>query len=185
MLTIIGLLIASFMLYFPYYWCRIKQENEIDFGLKWFLDKNSKRDVIFALLFTLVPLTFVSMNWPAELGGAGPHKVSFMNALDYLGGGIAAAFIEETFYRGWLQTLLTRKTGAFIAIFITSLIFSLSHLIILAGKESVFLVYFLRLATFFPGLIMGWLRWRGRSVLPSIIYHAVCNVWAVWWAPIP
>ena len=179
MVTILGLLVASFMLYFPYYWCKLKKENEIDWGLKWFLTEKSKRDTIFALIFTLLPLTFISMNFPVEWGGGNiPHRLSFWNAIDNLGGGIAAAFIEETFYRGWLQTLLEKKLRRpFIAIIIASLIFALSHLILITG--------WLRVATFFPGLIMGWLRWRGGSVLPSIIYHGICNIWAVWFAPIP
>ena len=175
--NIIGLVIAAFMLYFPYEWCRYRHEDEKIYGLKWFMTKESKRDVIIALCVTLIPLTFISLNWPQKWGIAGPHRVPFWAALNNLGGGLAAAFIEETFYRGWLQTLLTRKIKAFAAIIITSLVFALSHLIVLTG--------WLRVATFFPGIIMGILRHRGGSVMPAIIYHAVCNIWAVWWAPIP
>ena len=90
---------------------------------------------------------------------------------------IAAAFIEETFFRGWLQTLTIKKFGVILGILSASLLFALSHLIALTG--------WLRVATFFPGIIMGILRYRGNSVLPSIIYHAICNVWAVWFAPVP
>ena len=43
----------------------------------------------------------------------------------------------------------------------------------------------LRLATFFPGLVMGVLRHRNGFVLFAIVYHALCNVWVVWWAPLP
>ncbi len=175
--NIIGLVIAAFMLYFPYEWCRYRHEDEKIYGLKWFMTKESKRDVIIALCVTLIPLTFISLNWPQKWGIAGPHRVPFWAALNNLGGGLAAAFIEETFYRGWLQTLLTRKIKAFAAIIITSLVFALSHLIVLTG--------WLRVATFFPGIIMGILRHRGGSVMPAIIYHAICNIWAVWWAPIP
>ena len=175
--NIIGLVIAAFMLYFPYEWCRYRHEDEKIYGLKWFMTKESKRDVIIALCATLIPLTFISLNWPQKWGIAGPHRVPFWAALNNLGGGLAAAFIEETFYRGWLQTLLTRKIKPFAAIIITSLVFALSHLIVLTG--------WLRVATFFPGIIMGILRHRGGSVMPAIIYHAICNIWAVWWAPIP
>ena len=175
--NIIGLVIAAFMLYFPYEWCRYRHEDEKIYGLKWFMTKESKRDVIIALCVTLIPLTFISLNWPQKWGIAGPHRVPFWAALNNLGGGLAAAFIEETFYRGWLQTILTRKIKPFAAIIITSLVFALSHLIVLTG--------WLRVATFFPGIIMGILRHRGGSVMPAIIYHAICNIWAVWWAPIP
>ena len=177
MYIVIGLLVAAFMLYFPYEWCRFRHEDERDYGLKWFLTRESKRDVIVALLVTLVPLTFVSLHWPYEWGGRGFKHPSLWQAIDQLGGGISAAFIEETFFRGWLQTILIRKTGIYIGIFLATLLFALSHLIVLTG--------WLRVATFFPGLVMAVLRLRGGSVMPSIIYHAVCNVWAVWFAPVP
>ena len=174
---IIGLIAAAFMLYFPYEWCRLRHEDEKTYGLKWFLTKKSKRDVIIALAVTLIPLTVITFYWPYEWGGRGLKNPSLIQALDYLGGGIAAAFIEETFFRGWLQTLTVKKFGVYAGIFISSLIFALSHLIAISG--------WLRVATFFPGLIMGILRHRGGSIMPSIIYHALCNVWAVWLAPIP
>lgn len=172
-----GLIAAAFMLYFPYEWCKRRHESEEIYGLKWFLTKESKRDVIIALLVTLIPLTIITFHWPVEWGGRGLKHPSLWNALDALGGGIAAAFIEETFFRGWLQTLTVKKFGLYLGIFIATLLFALSHLILLTG--------WLRVATFFPGLVMAVLRHRGGSVLPSIIYHAVCNVWAVWLAPIP
>ncbi|MBQ7196360.1 MAG: CPBP family intramembrane metalloprotease [Synergistaceae bacterium] len=172
----ISFLVALFMLYFPYEWCKRRHESEIFYGLKWFLTKKSKRDVIIALAVTLIPLTIITFYWPVEWGGRGLKHPSFWNALDALAGGIAAAFIEETFFRGWLQTLTVKKFGVYIGIFITTLLFALSHLIVLTG--------WLRVATFFPGLVMAILRHRGGSVLPSIIYHAVCNVWAVWLAPV-
>lgn len=174
--NIIGLAVAAFMLYFPYEWCRYRHEDEKIYGLKYFMTRESKRDVIIALCVTLIPLTIISFNWPQKWGVGGPHRVPFWIALNNLGGGLAAAFIEETFYRGWLQTILTRKIKAFAAIIITSLIFALSHLIVLTG--------WLRVATFFPGIIMGILRHRGGSIMPAVIYHAICNIWAVWWAPI-
>lgn len=174
---IIGLIAAAFMLYFPYEWCKFRHEDEKFYGLKWFLTKKSKRDLIIALSITLIPLTVITFYWPYEWGGRGLKNPSLWEAINYLGGGIAAAFIEETFFRGWLQTLAVKKFGVYIGIFISTLIFALSHLIAISG--------WLRVATFFPGLIMGILRYRGGSVLPSIIYHALCNVWAVWLAPIP
>ena len=173
---LIGLGAAAFMLYFPYYWCKIKHESEESYGLKWFMTRESKIYVTLALIITLVPLTFIALHWPVKWGGPLPKSPGLWQALDWLGGGLAAAFIEETFYRGWLQTLLTRKIGAISAIFLTSLVFALSHLIALTG--------WLRVTTFFPGLVMGYLRYKGGSVMPSIIYHALCNIWAVWWAPV-
>jgi len=183
LITALALLIAAFMLYFPYYWCRRRGESEEAYGLRWFMGKGAWRDTILATVFTLVPLTFISFYWPRSLGIGGPFRPSAWVAVNHLGGGLAAAFIEETFYRGWMQTLLARKWGPYAAIFFTSIVFALSHLVILILIEPSWLTIWLRLATFFPGLVMGFLRYKHGSVMPAIVYHAVCNVWAVWWMP--
>ena len=133
MSILIGLAAATFMLYFPYEWCRRRGEDEADYGLKWFLTRESKRDVMIALAVTLIPLTVITFYWPYEWGGRGLKHPGLWAAIDQLGGGIAAAFIEETFYRGWLQTLLTRKIGLYAGIFITTLLFALSHLVVLTA----------------------------------------------------
>lgn len=174
--NIIGLIAAAFMLYFPYTWCKWKNEREEDYGLKWFLSRQAKIDVVIALAVTLIPLTVIVMYLPQNWGG-GLKTPSFWEALNILGGGIAAAFIEETFFRGWLQTLAVRKFGAVTGILIATAIFASVHLIAVLKV--------IRLLTFFPGLIMALLRHRNNSVMPGIIYHAVCNVWAVWFSPLP
>ena len=171
----LGFLVAAFMLYFPYFWCRRRNESEETYGLRWFMGKGARRDALLATVVTLVPLTFVSFYWPRSWGLGGPFRPSVWTAVNQLGGGLAAAFVEETFYRGWMQTLCVRKWGACFAIFFTSAVFSLSHLFVAPS--------WLRIATFFPGLVMGLLRHRNGSVMPAIVYHAVCNVWAVWWMP--
>lgn len=175
-MNVIGFIVASFMLYFPYIWCRRRNETEESYGLKWFLTRRAKIDVIIALAVTLIPLTVIVMYMPRSWGG-GLKTPSFWEAFNTLGGGIAAAFIEETFFRGWLQTLTVRKFGAFTGIIIATALFAAVHLI--AVRKAV------RLLTFFPGLIMALLRHRNGSVMPGIIYHAVCNVWAVWFSPLP
>ena len=174
--NIIGLVAASFMLYFPYTWCRWKNEREEDFGLKWFVTRQAKIEVIIALLLTLIPLTLIVMYLPSKWGG-GIKTPSLWNTINILCGGVAAAFIEETFFRGWLQTLAVRKFGTVTGILIVTGLFASVHLIVNPHPS--------RLLTFFPGLVMALLRHRNNSVMPSIIYHAVCNVWAVWFSPLP
>ena len=174
--NVIGLIAAAFMLYFPYTWCRWKNEPEESYGLKWFMTRQAKIDVIIALAVTLIPLTVIVMYMPRSWGG-GLKTPSLWEAFNILGGGVAAAFIEETFFRGWLQTLAVRRFGAFTGIIITTALFASVHLI--AVRKLI------RLLTFFPGLIMALLRHRNNTVMPGIIYHAVCNVWAVWFSPLP
>ncbi|MCL1875684.1 MAG: SYNERG-CTERM system CAAX-type protease [Synergistaceae bacterium] len=170
--SIISLIIATFLLYFPYIWCKRKNEQYEAFGLRWFMTKDAWHNVIVLTMFTLIPLTPVVMNWP---GGQIPYRLSYTLIFELLGSGIAAAFIEETFFRGWVQTILSRKIGAFYAIIFTSFLFACTHLIINPS--------WVRFATFFPGLVMGWLRWRHGSVMPSILYHSFGNVWSIWFFP--
>ena len=66
--AVLSFLAAAFMLYFPYEWCKRRHESENFYGLKWFLTKKSRRDVIIALAATLIPLTFITFHWPVEWG---------------------------------------------------------------------------------------------------------------------
>ena len=173
--AVAGLLAAAFMLYFPYIWCGRRGEPEEAYGLRWFMGEGAWEDALLLSAGTLVPLTVLSLYWPRFLGVGGPFCPGLWDALNMLGGGLAAAFIEETFYRGWLQTLFVRRWGPWVAVPLASLLFALSHLFVAPS--------WLRLATFFPGLVMGFLRHHHGSVLPAILYHAICNVWSVWWMP--
>ena len=45
--------------------------------------------------------------------------------------------------------------------------------------------YWISLCTFFPGLVMGWLKYRHDSLLPPALFHFLGNVWAIWFFPSP
>lgn len=170
----IALAVAAFMLYFPYIWCRLRREPLSSYGLGWTMTRNSSLDVGLALIMTLAPLTLIALHWPGQVL---PRSLSFITALPLALSGAVAAIVEETFYRGWMQTLLIPHTGTALGIGIVSALFAASHLIV--HPHPIFL------ATFFPGLVMGFLQYRHRSVLPAILYHALCNVWAIWFFPNP
>jgi membrane protease YdiL (CAAX protease family) len=87
------------------------------------------------------------------------------------------ALPEELFYRGWMQaawarqvpgrgvTVLGARLGhGFLA---TQALFAAGHLI--SGQPW-------RLATFFPGLLFGWLRARTGSVVAPVVAHALSNL---------
>ena len=67
-----GFCVAAFMLYFPYVWCELRREREDAYGLRWYMGRGAWWDTILALVITLVPLTFVSLNWPPAWGTGGP-----------------------------------------------------------------------------------------------------------------
>jgi membrane protease YdiL (CAAX protease family) len=102
-----------------------------------------------------------------------PESVALAAALQLL----VVALPEEVFYRGWLQTAWARLApergvtvlGArlghgFLA---TQALFAAGHLV--SGQPW-------RLATFFPGLLFGWLRARTGSVVAPIVAHALSNL---------
>jgi membrane protease YdiL (CAAX protease family) len=102
-----------------------------------------------------------------------PESLALAVALQLL----VVALPEEIFYRGWLQTAWARLApergvtvlGArlghgFLA---TQALFAAGHLV--SGQPW-------RLATFFPGLLFGWLRARTGSVVAPIVAHALSNL---------
>jgi membrane protease YdiL (CAAX protease family) len=87
------------------------------------------------------------------------------------------ALPEELFYRGWMQgtwaasapdrraRVLGASLGAgFLA---TQALFAAGHLVVLQPW---------RLATFFPGLLFGWVRERSGGLAAPILLHALSNL---------
>ena len=166
--------VAMLFLYGPYLWCRWRREDPDRYGLRWTLSPEALRDGLLALTVTLVPLTFIALHWPGQVL---PRHPGWEEIWRWGLSGTTAAVIEETFYRGWLQSLLRRRLGPWTAIPLVSLLFACSHLVLFP--------YPIFLATFFPGLVMGWLRERHGSVAPGTMYHGLANIWAIWFFPTP
>lgn len=90
---------------------------------------------------------------------------------------LVVALPEELFYRGWVQTtwaatapgrgvtVLGARLGAgFLA---TQALFAVGHLVVLQPW---------RLATFFPGLLFGWVRERTGGLAAPVLVHALSNL---------
>ncbi len=91
------------------------------------------------------------------------------------------AIPEEFFYRGYLQTRLNeifpRRWMIFGAtvgpgLVIASLFFAFGH--------SLVTLRWWHFATFFPGLMFGWMRERSGGPLPGALFHAFCNISVTW-----
>lgn len=161
------------LIYTPFLWCRYRHENPLDYGLSWKLEKKPLIECLLVIAAVLLPLTFVSIHWPFEQL---PRHSGLMRTLNIGAAGLAAAIIEEIFYRGWVQPLLRKRFSALLSISAASALFAVSHIFV---ARSPFL-----LAVFFPGFIMGLLRERHGNIGTSTLFHAVCNVWAIWFAPL-
>lgn len=102
---------------------------------------------------------------------------------------LAVALPEELFYRGFILKLLTscdqkidflkdmnkpnrHEWSVCLALFISTFFFAMSHFV---GEYNP-----ARLATFFPGLVMGFLFQKTRYLYASIAYHACANILSEW-----
>jgi membrane protease YdiL (CAAX protease family) len=157
----------------PFLWCRLRREAPEDYGISWKLEKKSFAELLVITAAVLLPLTIVSVNWPFE---SLPRHSTLWRSLNLMAAGTSAAIIEEIFYRGWLLPLFKKRLGAFWAIMFSSGLFALSHIFV---ADAIFLF-----AVFFPGCIMGFLRERHGNISTSTLFHAVSNIWAVWFAPL-
>lgn len=83
-----------------------------------------------------------------------------------------APVVEEIFFRGFMQPAVAKKTGAFLAIIITALIFGVSHTQYLDYKAAFYSVTAI-------GLILGITRHLTGSVMPGIFAHFFNNLLAV------
>ncbi len=92
---------------------------------------------------------------------------------------LAVALPEEAFYRGYLQSALDdawpprlKVLGAQIgpSLLVTSALFALGHLATVNHPN--------RLGVFFPSLLFGWLRARTGGIGASVVFHALCNLFA-------
>ncbi len=89
---------------------------------------------------------------------------------------LVVALPEEFFYRGYLQarlrdawpggrTFLGVRWGR--AFWLTQVLFALGHL----AEPHPY-----RLGVFFPSLLFGWLKERSRTIVPSMLFHALSNL---------
>ena len=173
MKMIIPTLVGMIFLYTPFLWCRYRHENTDLYGLSWKFDKTKLTEGLVVTAVVLIPLTVISLNWPIE---DLPRHSSLGRSLNLVAAGLAAAIIEEVFYRGWIQPLFRKKLPAFWAIVFTSAIFAASHVFV-ARLPFLF-------AVFIPGCVMGFLRERHGNISTSTLFHFLGNLWAIWFAPL-
>jgi membrane protease YdiL (CAAX protease family) len=88
------------------------------------------------------------------------------------------AVAEEVFFRGYVQGNILRLTSTvkleqckprqWISIVISAAVFAVAHIIV-TGK-------IISVLTFLPGLILGWLFIRTKSLLAPILFHGLANI---------
>jgi membrane protease YdiL (CAAX protease family) len=119
---------------------------------------------------------------PVTEAGTGGQSYPFPQVLLVFAGllalWVAAIAGEEGMFRGWMQTQLEARGQVWLSILLPALLFGLRHLPLdlyeghagLAGWSA-------RLLELYGlALILGLVRWRTRSIAPTVVLHAV-----LWW----
>ncbi len=89
---------------------------------------------------------------------------------------VLTPIIEELFFRGLVQGVLTRRWGAFVAVFAQSALFASVHVVPGMSAARIALTV---LTIGVAGLVLGVLRWRYQRIGPSIVAHGVFNAIAL------
>jgi len=88
---------------------------------------------------------------------------------------VVPAICEELLFRGFLLQGVATLGGKWKAIVIASVVFAIFHMLLIKFALTMGL-----------GLVLGYLCWQSRSIIPSMIAHALHNGSAVmlaFWAP--
>jgi len=168
---------AGLFLYLPLFLLMVHKKAPRDWGLT--LDR-LRFSLLAALLMSLLCLpTFLVLYHVYQkvwLSVDGRIALSSSWGLLLLYHLACVALPEEVFYRGYMQSRLNEVFAARINLFsgrvgfgwlYTTALFALGHYLIDFRVNT--------LATFFPGLVFGWLRERTGSVVAPTIFHALCN----------
>jgi ABC-2 type transport system permease protein/sodium transport system permease protein len=127
------------------------------------------------LALACVPVLYHVVAWMRDLGWTlpPPGQMRQMRFLlrswrpVFLAGYVASiGAAEEIFFRGYLFSALRARAGAWLTVIVTAVLFGLFH----------FVTQFDRLLpSTLMGLLLGWLCWQTRSVLPGMVLHAAFN----------
>ena len=104
-----------------------------------------------------------------QLPGGVIATISILSAIMFL----ANAPIEEIIYRGWLQTGLTHRYGAVVAIIIQGLLFGLQHTMFAIDVRGMVVYGF---AFFAWGVTAGIIVHKQRRLAPMVIAHWIVNL---------
>ncbi len=87
---------------------------------------------------------------------------------------LIVAFIEETVFRGLMLRILLAK-GAFTAVFISSLLFGITHALQLLGGQSLEDTIMQIIYALLVGLVLSLLILDGQSIIITILFHGFNN----------
>jgi membrane protease YdiL (CAAX protease family) len=129
------------------------------------------------LLFRLVPFPIGAFREGYDLSFIPSRRLQWLAVVV---SATSAAICEETGFRGYMQQPIEGRHGAPAAIFVSSLLFMLVHLT--KGWAVMGLVPIV----FGAGVLLGFLAWSSRSLIPGMIGHTLMDIglFGYWWTGI-
>ncbi len=83
---------------------------------------------------------------------------------------LTAGIAEEIAFRGYMQRIIARSHGPWVAIIITAIIFWIAHFNHESGPVRAFLLLG-------GGVMMGYLAWQAGSIVPLVIAHVASDIY--------
>ena len=129
------------------------------------------------LLFRLVPFPMAAFRQGYDFSSIPSQSLKWLAVLV---SAASAGICEETGFRGYMQRPIEQRHGALVAIFISSLFFTVLHLSkgwAMAGMVPI---------VFGAGVLLGRLARASGSLLPGMIGHTVMDIglFGYWWTGI-
>jgi len=175
-------------IYMPVGLCKLRGVDSYDYrlGIPSFDDRAAWKQA-----FTLVGVTVAIITIPWLVGyhyyqtlifHLSPHwrvpKDAWLLVPYHL---LFVALPEEFFYRGYIQTRLNEIFPRKFLIFGTPVGWALPlGCLFFAFGHSLVVLRWWHFATFFPGLVFGWMRERTGHPVAGAMFHAWCNVTVNW-----
>lgn len=133
-----------------------------------FSKKLTNNSILFFLPLLLILVLIV-------IGNKGLNLSSLLNVFQmFIMQVLIVAFIEETFFRGFMIKMLLYK-GKKIAVILSSFLFGITHMLQLFGGQSLKETIIQIIYAFLVGLVLSLLIINNQSILLTISFHGLNN----------
>jgi membrane protease YdiL (CAAX protease family) len=138
---------------------------------------NKLKWVLCATLLPLLVILFFMLMIPGHYEYSEMNNIELLNKIGFgiLCIGISTGITEELWFRGYIMKLLEKNIGKFISIIITTIVFSLLHIININEKNNSFDVFLLIISGIMAGIMFASIVYKSNSIWPAVIVHIFWN----------
>ena len=130
--------------------------------------------IVTVLLFANIPI-------PGENPPAQDEPLTVERCVFLISTMTVSAFAHEFVYRGYLQTRLAAWSGEFRGLLLSSLVYTFWHLPRFLGVFNWLTILVQIYGLFVLGLVLGGIRRRTGSIVPSAFFHAASDIALMIW----